>query len=123
MSFIKKHVLHLFNAFRYSFQGLSYAFKHETAFQQETVGFLLSLPVLWLLDVPLFLKACTLFAYLFVLIAELANSAIEAAINRISEERHPLSGAAKDMGSAMVLLAFIPVISLWAAMLFLAFTL
>ena len=105
--------MRLLKAFGYSVSGLVYAFKNETAFCQEVICFLLSMPVLFYLEAPLFAKLMVVFATVFVLVCELANSAIEATIDRISEKRHPLSKAAKDLGSAMVLVAFIPLISVW----------
>jgi diacylglycerol kinase (ATP) len=50
----------------------------------------------------------------FVLIVELLNSAIETVVDRIGAERHPLSGRAKDMGSAAVMLALIAAATVWA---------
>jgi len=50
---------------------------------------------------------------LFVLAGELLNSAIEAAVDRISAERHPLAGQAKDMGSAAVFVALAMSLLCW----------
>ncbi|NJD33759.1 MAG: diacylglycerol kinase, partial [Betaproteobacteria bacterium] len=54
---------------------------------------------------------------LLVLIVELINSAIEAAIDRISLERHSLSKRAKDIGSAAVLVSLINVVAVWGLVL------
>jgi diacylglycerol kinase (ATP) len=54
---------------------------------------------------------------LLVLIVELLNSAIEAAVDRVSLDRHHLSKRAKDIGSAAVLLALIDVVLVWACVL------
>lgn len=118
---MKKHITRLLKAFGYSVQGLVYAFRNETAFCQEVIGMILSLPVLFLLDVPVFLKLLIVSFYALLLICELANSAIEATIDRISEKKHPLSKAAKDLGSAMVLVAFIPLVCFWGYALLLQF--
>jgi diacylglycerol kinase (ATP) len=54
---------------------------------------------------------------LLILVVELLNSAVEAAIDRIGTERHALSGLAKDMGSAAVLLSFLLLIASWSFVL------
>jgi diacylglycerol kinase (ATP) len=48
----------------------------------------------------------------------LLNSGLESAIDRISEEQHPLAGRAKDMGSAAVFLSLINVFVTWLLVLF-----
>ena len=58
-------------------------------------------------------------ALFLVLIVELLNSAVEAAIDRISEERHPLSKRAKDLGSAAVLLSLLHLGVAWLVTLYL----
>ncbi|MEM7465312.1 MAG: diacylglycerol kinase [Pseudomonadota bacterium] len=100
-------------ATKYSFAGLSAAWKNEAAFRQELILCILLIPAaFWLgrnaLEVALLLG--TLFT---VLITELVNSAIEAIIDRISVERHPLSGRAKDLGSAAVFMSLLMVICVW----------
>ena len=54
---------------------------------------------------------------LLVLIVELLNSAIEATVDRVSKKHHKLSGRAKDMGSAAVILSIALVIMTWALIL------
>lgn len=108
---------HLFNAIRWSIQGLVAAFKREAAFRQELAIIILLLPLgVWiarsLLEFAILLGAC-----LFVLAAELFNSSLEAAIDRISEEQHPLSGLAKDYGSAAVMMCMAIALLIWVAML------
>lgn len=98
----------------YSAQGLSAAVRHESAFRQELLLAVVMLPAaLWLGRswVETVLLAGTV---LLVLIVELLNSGIEAAIDRISLERHPLSGLAKDLGSAAVLIALLLAGLVWA---------
>lgn len=96
---------HLVHSTRYSLKGLRAAFRNEAAFRQElgVCGVLLPLawwigqgPVEWVLLVG----SC-----LLVLIVELLNSAIENVVDRIGTERHELSGRAKDIGSAAVMLS------------------
>jgi diacylglycerol kinase (ATP) len=98
----------------YSSQGLAAAWRHEAAFRQELVVTLVLLPAaFWLgrnaLERTLLIAVCIL-----VLIVELLNSAIEAAIDRHGEARHELSGRAKDLGSAAVLFSLLLVALVWS---------
>ena len=92
-------------AFGYSMQGLATAVKHEHAFRQELMLAAVMVPLaLWLGETGLE-RALLVASVLLVLIVELLNSAVEAAVDRISLERHELAGRAKDLGSAAVFLA------------------
>ncbi|GAA5094623.1 diacylglycerol kinase [Wohlfahrtiimonas larvae] len=107
----------LVNATQYSIKGLKAAFKYEEAFRQE----LLLLPVILILAVWLSksgLEFALLFgSYWLVLIVELINSGIEAVVDRIGPEHHPLSGQAKDIGSAIVMLAMSLTFVTWIAVI------
>ncbi len=97
--------MRLVTATRCSLAGLRAAWRNEAAFRQEAVAAVILLPTaLWLGTnaVETVLLAGTV---LLVLIVELLNSAIEATIDRIGPERHELSGRAKDLGSAAVMLS------------------
>ncbi len=99
----------------YSWRGLRSAFQNETAFRQESLLVIVSIPLaLWLGRNPLE-YAVLIGSGLLVMMAELLNSAIEAVVDRIGSERHPLSGQAKDMGSAAVLLSFLIMALCWGA--------
>jgi diacylglycerol kinase (ATP) len=91
-------------ATRYSLAGLHHAFTHEAAFRQELMVVLPSLVVCWFLPITTAEKLVLCGAGFAVLVVEILNSAIEAAIDRVSTERHPLAGRAKDLGSAAVML-------------------
>ena len=107
----------LFRAFGASAKGLSGAFREEAAFRQELAFALVAIPLgLWLGHGGVE-RALLVAPVLLVLIVELLNSAIEAAIDRIGLERHHLSGLAKDIGSAAVLLAFVLLAVVWALVL------
>lgn len=98
---------HLKHSTHYSLKGLKAAFRHEAAFRQEVMITLALLPLAWWIgDGPLawllLVGSCVL-----VLITELLNSAIESVVDRIGTEPHELSGRAKDIGSAAVMLALI----------------
>jgi diacylglycerol kinase (ATP) len=107
----------LFRAFGASAQGLSGAFREEAAFRQELAFAVVAIPLgLWLGRAGVE-RALLVAPVLLVLIVELLNSAIEAAIDRIGLERHRLSGLAKDIGSAAVLLSFVLLAVVWALVL------
>lgn len=98
---------HLVHSTRYSLKGLRAAWSNEAAFRQELALGVILLPLAWWIgqgpvEWILLLGTC-----LLVLIVELLNSAIESVVDRIGEERHELSGRAKDMGSAAVMLAML----------------
>jgi diacylglycerol kinase (ATP) len=108
---------HLLHSTRYSLKGLGAAFRHEAAFRQEVALSALLLPLaVWLgqsvTDVLLLVGSCVL-----VLIAELLNSAIENVVDRIGTEHHELSGRAKDIGSAAVMLALLFAGLTWALLI------
>lgn len=108
-------------AFGYSVDGLVAAFKGESAFRQEVVLGLLLLPLAAWLAADTGQLVLMIGSLLVVLIAELLNSAVEATVDRISFENHPLSKRAKDMGSAAVLLALLLAALAWGSVLWMNF--
>jgi diacylglycerol kinase (ATP) len=112
-----KGLRRVFNAFGYSMKGLRATFKNEEAFRQELLLCLVLAPVaVWLGKTGL--ERAVMIATLFlVLIVELLNSGLEALTDRVGYEHHKLSGRAKDMGSAAVLLSIVNVIVVWALVL------
>jgi diacylglycerol kinase (ATP) len=97
----------------YSWQGLRAAWTHETAFRQESALISMLFPLSFWVGADL-LETTLLITVLFlVLLMELMNSAIEAVVDRIGPELHALSGRAKDIGSAAVLLSIILVVLVW----------
>jgi diacylglycerol kinase (ATP) len=105
------------NAAKYSWAGLGAALRHEDAFRQEVLLALLLIPLGLYLGETGSERALMIAAVLAVLIVELLNSAIEAAVDRISLEHHVLIKRAKDMGSAAVMLALVNVAVVWALVL------
>jgi diacylglycerol kinase (ATP) len=104
----------IWNAGLYSIAGIRAAWKNEAAFRQELVLCVLLLPAaLWIgnsaVQRGLLIGTC-----LLVLVVELLNSAIEAVVDRIGDDIHKLSGRAKDMGSAAVLIALLMTVICWA---------
>ncbi|HHX8651257.1 TPA: diacylglycerol kinase [Vibrio diabolicus] len=91
----------------YSIQGLKAAFKHEAAIRQELALLSIAVILAWLVDVGMIERILMIGVVVLVLIVELVNSAIEAVVDRIGIERHELSGRAKDIGSAAVMVALV----------------
>jgi diacylglycerol kinase (ATP) len=104
----------LFNAFLYSLSGLTLAFRHESAFRQEMALAGVLIPLACILPVEPVERVLLLTSVIVVLIVELLNSSVEAAIDRIGLDTHRLSKRAKDLGSAAVLLALIALTIVWA---------
>jgi diacylglycerol kinase (ATP) len=105
------------NAVGYSLAGLGAAFKHEDAFRQEVFLSLLLIPLALYLGDTGIARALMIAAVLAVLVVELLNSAVEAAVDRISLEHHQLIKRAKDMGSAAVMISLVNVVVVWALVL------
>lgn len=114
----KSGMRRIFSAFTYSLDGFRSAWRNEHAFRQELILFVVGMVVALLLHISAFEKLMLIGVLVLVLIVELINSAIEAVVDRISLERHPLSKNAKDFGSAAVLLAFLLAAAAWAVVLF-----
>ncbi len=110
-------VRRLVNAFGYSMAGLLACFRHEEAFRQELLALLLLIPLgLWLGQDGVE-RALLVGSLLLVPLAELLNSAIEAVVDRFGGEIHELSGRAKDIGSAAVLLSILLALVVWGLVL------
>lgn len=103
------------HAAKNSWCGLVYAFLEESAFRQELTLLILLTPVALLLPITLLEKSLLVSSLVMVLVIELLNSSVEAAIDRISFEHHDLSKRAKDFGSAAVMLALLVAVLIWAA--------
>lgn len=96
----------IINAAGYSWAGLKAAYTNEAAFRQELWLVIVLSPVAIIFGPSYADKAVLLASLIFILLIEILNSALEAVVDRFGDEIHPLSGRAKDMGSAAVLLAF-----------------
>jgi len=108
----------LVNAFGYSVDGFKAAYQNEDAFRQEVYLAIVLIPLAFFLGKTPIEKALMVASILLVLIVELFNSAIEAAVDHTSIERHPLAKRAKDIGSAAVLVALIIVVTVWGLLIF-----
>lgn len=109
----KTGLARLIAAIRYSMQGLRAAWKYEEAFRIESTLALLCVPFAFLIGDGLAHKIGLLICCGLVIITELINSAIEAAIDRFGSEMHPLSGQAKDIGSAAVFCSLMLFLACW----------
>ncbi|BBP75262.1 MULTISPECIES: diacylglycerol kinase [Pseudomonas] len=107
----------ILNASGYSLDGLRAAFTGEAAFRQLVLLNVVLIPVAFFLNVSRVERALLIAVCLLALIVELLNSAVEAAIDRISLDRHPLSKNAKDMGSAAQFVALSMIALVWAVIL------
>ena len=105
------------SAVRYSLQGLASAWKHEHAFRQELMVIVPAAAAALLLPVTALEKLLLIGSMVLVLVVELFNSAIEAVVDRVSLERHPLSKNAKDFGSAAVMLTVLLSAAAWGVVL------
>ena len=107
----------IYNAFRYSLQGIGSALKQESAFRQEMMLCIVLVPLAIVLPVGWIGKALMLGSLFIVLIVELLNSAIEWTVDYVSQETHPFARRAKDMGSAAVFFALVNVLITWVCVI------
>jgi len=114
----KTGIRRLLNAWGYSMAGLYAAFRHEDAFRQEVILAAVLIPIALLLPVSGVAKAIMVASVMLVLIVELLNSGLEAAVDRISLENHALAKRAKDIGSAAVWVSLVNALVVWALVLF-----
>jgi diacylglycerol kinase (ATP) len=108
-------VTRAFFALRNSTDGFIAAWREESSFRQELIVFIALVPCAFLLNISSLERALLLITALLVLLVELINSSIEAAIDRISLERHELSKRAKDCGSAAVCVALLICALAWGS--------
>ncbi|MGB0898441.1 MAG: diacylglycerol kinase [Psychrobium sp.] len=104
-------------AFNNTLKGFWWMCKNEAAFKQEVALTLVLTLVTFLLDITLVEQAILISTLLGVLLIETINTAIEAVVDRIGLEIHPLSGLAKDLGSAAVFLSLTIAFIIWGAIL------
>ncbi len=101
------------HAAKNSWCGMVYAYQEESAFRQELTLLVILTPIAIFLPVSPLQKAILVTSLIMVLVVELLNSSVEAAIDRISFDHHDLSKRAKDFGSAAVMLALLVAAILW----------
>ena len=113
----KPLLLRPFIALRVALQGLAAAWRHEIPFRMEVIAFFVLLPFVFLIGKTALERALLIGSLLLVLIVELLNSALEATLDRVSLEDHPLIGRAKDIASAAVGLSLVNAAAVWLLLL------
>ena len=114
----KTGIARIIDAFGYSMKGFAATWKYEAAFRQEVSLAIVLIPAaFWLAQshIELILLISSVF---WVLMAELANSSVEAVVDRTGSERHELSGRAKDIGSALVFMSLLLLAIVWGIVAF-----
>ncbi len=106
-------ITHGWRAAGIALQGLRAAWRHEDAFRQEVIIAVVAIPVALLLPVAPLGKVLMIASILLVLIVELLNSALEATVDYISLDHHPLAKRVKDIASAAVFLSIVNVLVVW----------
>ncbi|WP_078085343.1 diacylglycerol kinase [Microbulbifer mangrovi] len=113
----KTGISRLIDATEYSRQGLIATWRNEAAFRQEVTLAIFLIPIaLWLGESGVE-RALLIGVTMLVMIVELLNSAVEAVVDRVGPEKHPLSKIAKDTGSAAVSISLLLWVSTWACIL------
>ena len=113
----QKGVRRIYNAFFFSLAGFKACYENEEAFRQEVFLLVPMVPLGWWLGNDGVERALLLASLLIVPTVELLNSAIEANVDRVGMERHELSGRAKDIASAAVLLSIVLAVVVWGLIL------
>jgi len=113
----RQGLMRLIFTLSHSFNGLKWMSRFEAAFQQELALFSLLGVFVWLQKIALSDKLLLIASLLFVLFAELVNTAVEVVVDRIGSEYHELSGLAKDIASASVFIAMLIAALIWWAVL------
>lgn len=101
----------------YSLDGMTAAYRNESAFRQESWLAVVLIPLAFWLGQGWVEVALLAGSVLLVLVVELLNSAVEATVDRISFELHDLAKRAKDFGSAAVFISLALCGAVWAAAL------
>ena len=110
----KKGLQRLINATHYSMKGFAAAYRHEAAFREEVLLSAVLIPAALLLRLPAVESVLLIGSVLLLMLVEILNSGLEAVVDRIGPEIHPLSGRAKDLGSAAVFIAIVILCTTWA---------
>ncbi|EOS94535.1 diacylglycerol kinase [Erwinia tracheiphila] len=108
----------IIKAVGYSWKGIRAAWQNEAAFRQEAVVAIVAIIIACWLDIDAISRVLMIGSVGLIMIVEMINSAIEAVVDRTGSNYHLLSGRAKDMGSAAVLLAILLAIFVWGTLLF-----
>jgi len=118
MQNLKSGIKRILYAFKFSYDGFVAMFKSEPAFRQDLFVCAVFILAAFFVDVTPLSRAMLVSSMLFILFAESVNTAVETVVDRISKEKNPLSKKAKDIGSLIVLMAFINAALVWSLILF-----
>lgn len=110
-------ITRIIKAAGYSWKGVRAAWINEAAFRQELLAVVLAIIIACWLDIDTVTRVLLISSVSLVMIVEILNSAIEAVVDRIGSEFHELSGRAKDMGSAAVLMSILLALFTWISLL------
>lgn len=113
----KTGIKRILNATSYSIAGFKAAFSNEEAFRQIVWINIILIPISFFVDASRVEQALMISVCLLAIIIELLNSAIEAVVDRISLDQHPLSKNAKDMGSAAQFVGLSIIVVVWLLIL------
>lgn len=113
-----KGLRRILNACVFSYYGYKATWEHEEAFRQEVFLFVVTTPLALWLGESVIEKLLLVGSIILVLLVELLNSAVEAAVDRVGLEHHELSGRAKDIGSAAVNLSLVWAAVTWISILY-----
>jgi diacylglycerol kinase (ATP) len=100
-----------------SFSAFKWLYQNESAFRQELLLLFIAMPISFIFDISAKEQVSLILAVLFILFTEIINTAIETVVDRVSLDIHPLSGLAKDLGSAAVFISLIVASSIWLVVL------
>ena len=115
---MKAEILHVWKALHYSADGLISTLRNEKAFRLELLMAVVLIPIALILPLKGIEKMMLICSVLLVLVVELLNTAIESAVDRVSEETHHLSKRAKDAGSAAVFISLFILGTTWFTLCF-----
>ena len=101
-----------------SLRAFKWLYQNESAFKQELLLLLIAIPLSFLFDISAMEQMMLILSVIFIIFTEIINTAIEAVVDRVSLEIHPLSGLAKDLGSAAVMISMFIAIIIWLVVLF-----
>ena len=113
----KTGIKRIINAYGYSKDGLKAAYRHESAFRQVCWLNLTLVILACIFDFDFSVRLLLITASFISLITELFNTAVEAAVDHTSPEKHELAKRAKDAGSAAQLAALVLLAVTWLSAL------
>lgn len=112
-----KGITRIYLATLNSFRAFKWLYTNESAFRQELLLLLLAIPTSFIFDISNKEQVILVLAIIFIVFTEIINTAIEVIVDRVGLDIHPLSGLAKDLGSAAVLISLIVAGSIWLIIL------